>query len=113
MAEYKIGNKVDIIVRAFTSGKLGEMTIQYTNQPYTILRDTTATVSFANRETLVDQGEDILLAFNHDNVSRINFSDVPLNDKILELLYEQNKDEALCSEQQYVESDEEGHLFIS
>ena len=109
---YKIGNKVDVIVRSYNSGDMGSMTMQYKNQPYTILRDITATITFFNRDVSAEQGEDILLAFNHDNVSRINLSDVPLNDKLLDLLYEENED-ALCSEQEYVTTDENGQFFIS
>ena len=39
METYKLGNKVNCIFRAYHSGKIGDETIQYDNQPYTIVND--------------------------------------------------------------------------
>ena len=84
---YKIGNKVDVIIRAFNAGTMGSMQIQYKNQPYTILRDVNATLTFVAKDANSRQGEKNLLSFNHDSISRIDINGVVLNDKILNLLY--------------------------
>ena len=38
MNSYKIGNKVTAIIRAYSSGNIGDYYIQYGNQPYTIIK---------------------------------------------------------------------------
>lgn len=110
---YKIGNKVDVIIRAFNAGTMGSMQIQYKNQPYTILRDVSATLTFAAKDANSRQGEKNLLSFNHDSISRIDINGVVLNDKILNLLYTKNEEAPLFSDQFYVTTDEEGNAFMS
>ena len=110
---YKIGNKVDVIIRAFNAGTMGSMQIQYKNQPYTILRDVSATLTFAAKDVNSRQGEKNLLSFNHDSISRIDINGVVLNDKILNLLYTKNEEAPLFSDQFYVTTDEEGNAFMS
>ena len=46
MKTYKLGNKIKCIIRSFASGKIGSQEMQYGNQPYTVLKDVAASVTF-------------------------------------------------------------------
>ena len=112
MATYKIGNKVNGIIRSFGSGTLGKMNMIYDNQPYTILRDVSATVIFAgvNKDSSVANKN--FLQYNTDTVSEIRLSNVPLTEKILDLIYQDNEDK-LYSKQENYQSDEEGNIYLN
>ena len=85
MKTYKLGNKTKCIIRSFSAGRIGEQEMQYDNQPYTVLKDVEASLTFtdkniSSKSTFVD------LSYNIDNLQEINISNVELNDKILNLI---------------------------
>lgn len=95
MKTYKLGNKTKCIIRSFSAGKIGEQEIKYDNQPYTVLKDVEASLTFVDKNissktTFVD------LSYNIDSLQEINISNVELNDKILNLIFSKNEDK-LCS----------------
>ena len=95
MKTYKLGNKTKCIIRSFSAGRIGEQEIKYDNQPYTVLKDVEASLTFtdkniSSKSTFVD------LSYNIDNLQEINISNVELNDKILNLIFSKNEDK-LCS----------------
>ena len=95
MKTYKLGNKTKCIIRSFSAGKIGEQEMKYDNQPYTVLKDVEASLTFVDKNissktTFVD------LSYNIDNLQEINISNVELNDKILNLIFSKNEDK-LCS----------------
>ena len=95
MKTYKLGNKTKCIIRSFSAGRIGEQEMQYDNQPYTVLKDVEASLTFidkniSNKSTFVD------LSYNIDSLQEINISNVELNDKILNLIFSKNEDK-LCS----------------
>ena len=95
MKTYKLGNKTKCIIRSFSAGRIGEQEMQYDNQPYTVLKDVEASLTFvdkniSSKSTFVD------LSYNIDSLQEINISNVELNDKILNLIFSKNEDK-LCS----------------
>lgn len=95
MKTYKLGNKTKCIIRSFSAGRIGEQKMQYDNQPYTVLKDVEASLTFidkniSSKSTFVD------LSYNIDSLQEINISNVELNDKILNLIFSKNEDK-LCS----------------
>ena len=95
MKTYKLGNKIKCIIRSFAAGKIGEQDMEYGNQPYTILKDVEASLTF--KDHLV-QGKNVFteLAYTEDNLQEITISNVEINDKILNLIFSKNE-EKLCS----------------
>lgn len=95
MKTYKLGNKTKCIIRSFSAGRIGEQEIKYDNQPYTVLKDVEASLTFvdkniSSKSTFAD------LSYNIDSLQEINISNVELNDKILNLIFSKNEDK-LCS----------------
>ena len=86
MKTYKLGNKTKCIIRSFSAGRIGEQEMKYDNQPYTVLKDVEASLTFVDKNissktTFVD------LSYNIDSLQEINISNVELNDKILNLIF--------------------------
>ena len=86
MNTYKLGNKVTCIIRAYSSGKIGDMVIDYNNQPYTIVKSVNANLSFADVDVNIKSSFN-QLAYNNNKLSQIQINDVTLNDKILNLIF--------------------------
>mgnify|MGYP003307118141 CR=1 FL=1 len=112
MATYKIGNKITGIIRSYCTGKLGKMDMQYDNQPYTILRDISATLNFAADTRDATVGRHNIWEFNADTVKEIRLNNVPLTEKILDLIYQDNPTK-LFSKQEDYESDEDGIIYLN
>ena len=112
MATYKIGNKITGIIRSFCAGKLGSMDMTYDNQPYTIIRDISATLTFSNDTKDETVGRKNLLQYNADEVKEVRLNNVPLTEKILDLIYKSNP-EKLFSKQEDYESDENGIIYLN
>lgn len=110
MSDYKIGNKVTGIIRAYTSGEIGSVTMTYNNQPYTIIKAADASATFTDidtkpRSTFTD------LVYNNSKLSTIEISDVVLNDKILNLIFNKSE-EKLISRVENIDSSD-GILYLS
>jgi len=97
MKTYKIGNKVNAIIRAYSAGKFANTEMTYDNQPYTIISGVSAELTFKNNDKLSKIADKQVLTFNHDQLSQVTIKDVELNEKILNLIYQQNVDAPLCT----------------
>lgn len=97
MKTYKIGNKVNVIIRAYSAGPFANINASYKNQPYTIVRGVKATLTFKSQDLTTRIEDKQLLTFNHNQLSQVDISDVELNDKILNLIYKTNTDYPLCT----------------
>lgn len=95
MKTYKLGNKIKCIIRSFAAGKIGEQEMEYGNQPYTVLKDVEASLTFTEKER---KAKSIFtdLAYSIDSLQEINISNVEFNDKILNLIFSKNEAK-LCS----------------
>lgn len=95
MKTYKLGNKIKCIIRSCVAGKIGDQEMLYGNQPYTVLKDVEASLTFAEK-TKTSKSIFNELQFSQDNLQEITISNVELNDKILNLIFSKNEDK-LCS----------------
>ena len=96
MKTYKIGNKVNAIIRAYNAGNFA-VEMEYDNQPYTIIKGVSVDLIFKSKNSLAKVQDKQLLTFNHDQLSQVNIKDVELNEKILDLIYKKNEAEPLCT----------------
>lgn len=112
MNTYKIGNKSQCIIRSYNSENIGDVEIQYNNQPYTILKNIEATLNFNTHNRDISVAHQNKIAFNNDFVSEINLSNIVITDKILNLIYSKNEDK-LCSVAENYITDEEKHIFLN
>lgn len=111
MKTYKIGNKVKAIIRAYNAGNFAGATMQYDNEPYTIVSGVSATLSFSENDKLVKKAENQLLYFNHGTLSQVVLNDVLLSEKILKLIYKQNTEAPLCTtSENFISSDNKIYL---
>ena len=95
MKTYKIGNKVKCIIRSYSSGYIGETRMEYDNQPYTVLQDIEASMSFKNIRK--DSSDDLRqMSFNVESISEIRLSNISLTSQILNLIFLKNEDK-LCN----------------
>ena len=98
MKTYKLGNKINCIIRSFTSGFIGNQEMTYGNQPYTVLKDVEANLTFEEKNKKANSTF-TNLAYNENVLQEITISNVELNDKILNLIFSENEDK-LCSTMQ-------------
>lgn len=111
MKTYKLGNKVTCIIRSYTSGYIGDQYMQFANQPYTILKDVEGSIRFAdttrNAQTDVNK-----LAYSVDHMQEITFSNIELNDKILNLIFSKSKENLINLVDDSGYSDENCRLIL-
>lgn len=98
MKTYKLGNKIDCIIRSFSPVKIGDSDLIFSNQPYTVLKDIKANITFKTSES------DARSRFSHlhysvDSLDEITLSDIELNDKILNLIFSKNEEKMTSSMQ--------------
>ena len=113
MATYKIGNKVTGIIRSFCAGKLGGIDMQYNNQPYTLLTDIDVSLTFSEQDKTSSQGNKNILEYNFDTLQSVTINNVKLTDRILALIYKQNKEGPLFSKREIYTSDNEGKIYLN
>lgn len=113
MATYKIGNKVTGIIRSFCSGKLGETIMEYDNQPYVFLKDIDVSLTFSEQDKTNNQGVKNLLEYNFDTLQLVSINNVKLTDRILSLVYKENKEGPLFSRREQYTSDNEGKIYLN
>lgn len=113
MKTYQIGNKVTCIVRAFCPTTIGEVQMQYDNEPYTILKDVSVSITFTDsEENAYSAHKNRQLNFTTGSLNQVRISNVQLNNKTLGMLF--NKQElGLKSHFESVIADEDGHVFLS
>lgn len=111
MDTYKLGNKVNCIIRSVTAGQLGQMRMEYDNQPYTELKDIGASLSFAIKNSDARDTLSSLLHYNNNSINMVYLSDCPLTQKVLDLVYPRASLN-LYSTAVNVDSYEDGILYI-
>lgn len=111
MDTYKLGNKVNCIIRSVTAGQLGQMRMDYDNQPYTELKDIGASLSFAVKNSDARDSLSSLLHYNNNSINMVYLSDCPLTQKILDLVYPRAP-LSLYSASVNVDAYEDGMLYI-
>lgn len=112
METYKLGNKINCIIRAYSTGNIGSTSIEWANQPYSILKDVGATINFADKDRNSSQGVRNLLAYNTSEIDSLNISNVLLTDKVLNLLFD-NSEEKLCTTTKDVFSTSDGKIYLT
>ena len=112
METYKLGNKINCIVRAHSSVNIGSTLIQWDNQPYSILKDVSATIRFSDRDKNTSQGVKNLLAYNASEIDTLSISNVLLTDKVLGLLFA-NSEEKLCTVTRDVVSTSDKKIYLT
>lgn len=111
MKEYKIGNHGTCIIRSGSSGKIGDIEMEYGNQPYTILKDVGVTIHFEEKNSGAKAvGQELLYSTNL--LKSVKLSNINLTDKILNLIYSK-KSTALAHHIENVVSDSEKRIFFS
>lgn len=113
METYKFGNKVTCIIRSYTSGKIGEIDMKWGNQPYTVINSTEAKLTFTSKTVNATSSLITDMNYNNDNLREITLSNVPLTDKILNLIFTKNDIEPLKVKIENYVSDEEGIIYFN
>ena len=91
MRTYKLGNKIDCIIRSFSPMSIGEDELIFSNQPYTILKDVKANMVFQTSEGSA-KTRFTGLHYSVDSLDEITISDIELNNKILNLIFSKNEE---------------------
>lgn len=112
METYKLGNKTNCIIRAYSTGSIGSALIEYANQPYSILKDVSATIRFSDKDKNTSQGVKNLLAYNVSEIDTLSISNVLLTDKVLGLLFA-NSEEKLCTVTRDVVSTSDKKIYLT
>ena len=90
MKNYKLGNQVTVIIRSYCGDtSIGNQSISYANQPYTIIKSADASLSFKNISSTAKTNFNYLI-YTHMKPSQLLLSNVTLNDKILNLIFHKN-----------------------
>ena len=95
MKTYKIGNKIKCIIRSSSAGNIGNKKMEFANQPYTVLKDVEASLTFEDKSSNAKNTFN-KLSYYQDSLKEISISNVELNDKILNLIFSKNEDKP-CS----------------
>ena len=111
MNTYKLGNKVTGIIRAYSSGKIGDIVMDYDNQPYTIIKSVTANLGFTDIDTTA-KSSFTQLAYNNSKLSQVQISDVTLNDKILNLIFLKSETKLVSKVENYI-SDDNNLIYLN
>lgn len=112
MNTYQIGNKITCIIRAYSAGKIGDDIATYNNEPYTILRDVGASLTFTDRDKNARSGIYRELNYDVSTLNQVKINNVHLTERVLKLIFKKNE-VALMSHYENVESDEEGRIYLS
>ena len=82
---FQIGNQAKCIIRAYHAGAIGDTTIKYDNQPYTVLTDVRTRFQFKKLNSDTSAGIRNL-SYGTDFIDSVSLYDINLNDKILNLI---------------------------
>ena len=111
MKGYKLGNRGTCILRSFSSGDIGQISMTYGNQPYTILKDVDAEIRFKDNNT-ESSSRTVELVYNVDYLDSIKLSNINITDKILNLIYSK-KEEVFSHFIEKRQSDENKKIYLS
>lgn len=112
MEAYKIGNKVNGIIRSYCAGLLGNTEMKYANQPYTVLKGVSAEISFKDVTSEAQHLRQRDLHFNHQMLDSVTISDVELTDKILNLIFSKSETKLAHVIENYMTNDN-GEVFLN
>lgn len=101
MKTYKLGNKINCIVRAYSKGKIGKFDIEFDNQPYTVLKDVEASLTFTEK-TYDSKSTFTDLAHTAENLQEVTLSNVELNDKVLNMIFSEKKHGAVSKHENLI-----------
>lgn len=90
MTTYKIGNKIDCVIRACYAEPIGKYEIQYDNEPYTIIQGENGTLNFSSTDKEFT-GQERVGGYITENINSFSIYNVTLTDKILNLIYSKNE----------------------
>lgn len=112
METYKLGNKVNGIIRAFAPCDIGDYNLQYDNQPYTIIKSATANLRFKDlqRDGRIQEGR--ALAFSQSFVDSVQLSDIEVTEKILNLIFSKSEPN-LAHKIENIDSDDNNRIYLS
>lgn len=82
---YKLGNTIDCTIRAAYPMTLGDFSSTYDNQPFTVIRNISATISYRDIDTEISGGIK-LLSFSTNSISSITLSNVLITKPIFSLI---------------------------
>lgn len=111
MKTFKIGNKATCIVRSFSSGEIGQIYMEYGNQPYTILQEVNANIRF-NAQSSSGGGVNKEFLYNVDQLNSITLSNINLTEKILNLIYSKSQEFFIHHVEKRI-SDDNNQVFLS
>ena len=112
MKTYQIGNKVTCIVRSFCPSTIGGVDFTYGNQPYTILKDVSVSLSFTETDKNATGGDKRRqLFFNTSGLNQVRLGNIHLTNKILKMLFN-SYEQGLKSHYESVRAEEE-LLYLS
>lgn len=112
METYKIGNKIKCLIRAYKAGTIGDKIALYDGEPYTIIQDVTASISFNNKTDNVTIQQQRELFYNADDINECTISNIPLTEKIIALIFKKNSDVYRSVSDNYV-SDDNGLIYLN
>ena len=113
MKTYQLGNKVTCIVRSFCPSTIGDVETQYDNEPYTILKDVSVSMTFADVEKNARDGQKLRqLNYDMSALNQVRISNVQLTNKVLGMLFT-DYENGLKSHYDAVESDDSGHVYLT
>ena len=112
MESYKIGNKANLIISSYKAGQIGDIDMQYDDQPYTVIPN--VEVSFHFRQKDENGNTDIRnwMRYNADILDSIDVREVPLTNKILNLIFKKNDEPVARISENYM-SDEDGIIYLN
>jgi hypothetical protein len=113
MKTYQIGNKVTCIIRSFCPSTIGDVETQYNNEPYTILKDVSVSMTFSDVEKNARDGQKLRqLNYDMSALNQVRISNVHLTNKVLGMLFT-DYENGLKSHYDAVETDDTGHVYLS
>lgn len=111
MKTYKLGNKANCLIRAYTSGQIGSELIEYNNQPYTIIEDCQCNITFQPKQEAAT-AETLRLRDSRNFIKEITFSNCLLTTKIFNLIFSKIEGK-LISNWEKCSSDDDKKIFLN
>ena len=111
MKAYKIGNKINCIIRNWQAENIGNIPMKYKYEPYTTFSDIEAIFNFESESKIQTQGSAQLAGYQENKLASITFNNVPITNRIVNMLFN-NRNEGLVSHVEVVKSDDQGRIFF-
>lgn len=111
MADYKLGNRIDCVVRAYNATPIGIYPITYNNQPYTIIHGEKGMINF--KEKSADMvGRDRDGGYSTEKIDSFTIYNITLTNKILNLIYSKKEGFSITYNEKVL-SDENKKIFLN